>query len=126
MSIRNKNIKKILWMTGFLTASTILGGCSSTPRGLQHVPAQPATVQDSVQTQEEQGFAATAGSLAVGATGLIQSTPVGVAQVTVRSIYTNALGESCKKLYLKGKDAEGVCGVCLGNDGVWRYVPSLQ
>ena len=113
-------------MTGFLTASTILGGCSSTPRGLQHVPAQPVPIQDSVQTQEEQGFAASAGNLAVGATGLIQSTPVGMAQVTVRSSYTNALGESCKKLFIKGSNAEAVCGVCLGKDGVWRYVPVVQ
>lgn len=126
MSIQTKNIKKTIWMVGCLVTSVMLSGCSSTPRGLQHVPAQPIAIQDPVQTQQEQSFASTAGNLEVGAAGIIQATPIGMAQATVRSSYMNALGEKCKKIHLKSKSTEANCGVCLGKDGVWRYVPSVQ
>lgn len=126
MSIQTKNFKKTIWMVGCLVTGVMLSGCSSTPRGLQHVPAQPIAIQDPVQTQEEHSFASTAGNLQVGVAGIIQATPIGLAQATVRSSYVNALGEKCKKIHLKSKSTETNCGVCLGKDGVWRYVPSVQ
>lgn len=108
------------------TVAICLTGCSSTPRGLQHIPAQPVAIPEPVQTQQEHSFASTAGNLEVGAAGIIQATPIGMAQATVLSSYMNALGEKCKKIHLKSKSSESNCGVCLGKDGVWRYVPSVQ
>lgn len=121
MEVISKNEIRIL--IGAVAAGLILSGCSSTPRGLQHVPAEPAAVIDAVQTPEEQGFAMAAGRLEIGTASVIQGTPLGMAQVRAVSAYTNALGEQCKHLEVKTQDAASSCGVCLGKDGVWRYVP---
>lgn len=117
---------KAAWIFAVAAAALMLSGCSSTPRGLQHVPSDPAVVQDPVQSAEARSFAAAAGSLEAGASAVIQPTPIGTAQATVQSTYMNALGEQCKKILLKTQNAEAVCGVCLGKDNVWRYVPALQ
>ena len=108
------------------TVAICLSGCSSTPRGLQHIPAQSVAIQEPVQTQQEHSFASTAGHLEEGSARIIQTTPIGMAQAMVRASYMNALGEQCKKIHLKSKNSEANCGVCLGKDGIWRYVPSVQ
>lgn len=101
-----------------------LAGCSSTPRGLQHVPTQPAVVVDPSQTENERSFAASAAKLEVGGSAsVIQVTPVGPAQAIAVASYKNALGEDCKRVELRSRDSSKVCGVCLGSDGVWRVVP---
>lgn len=106
------------------SALMVLAGCSSTPRGLQHVPSQPAVVVDSAQSEDEQSFAASAARLEVGGSAsVIQVTPIGPAQAIAAAAYKNALGEDCKRVELRSRDASSVCGVCLGKDGVWRLVP---
>lgn len=115
-----KNAKIIL-----LAALSVLlvSGCQA-PRGLQHVPSQPAVVVDPSQSENEQSFAASAAKLEVGGSAaVIQTTPIGLAQAIAVATYKNALGEDCKRIELRNKDASSVCGVCLGKDGIWRVVP---
>ena len=101
-----------------------LAGCSSTPRGLQHVPTQPAVVVDPSQTENERSFATSAAKLEVGGSAaVIQTTPIGLAQAIAVATYKNALGEDCKRIEVRNKDASAACGVCLGKDGIWRVVP---
>ena len=127
MIIQINKYKKAFCTVSLLISAGLITGCSSTPRGLQHVPVKPGAVQDAAQTPDELSFAATAGKLAVGSTGVLQTTPLGkMAQTSAQSTYMNALGEECKKILVKSKDAELRCGVCLGKDGVWRYVPNVQ
>lgn len=105
-------------------ALIVLFGCTSTPRGLQHVPSQPAVVVDPSQVEADQSFASSAARLEVGGNAsVIQVTPIGPAQALAVAAYKNALGESCKRVELRSRDASSVCGVCLGKDGVWRVVP---
>lgn len=105
-------------------ALMVIAGCSSTPRGLQHVPSQPAVVVDPSQTEADQSFASSAARLEVGGSAsVIQTTPIGPAQALAVAAYKNALGEDCKRVELRSRDASSVCGVCLGKDGVWRVVP---
>ena len=99
----------------------LLVACSSTPRGLQHVPAQPVPVVDAALD-----FASTTGRLEVGTTSVVPNTPIGTAQATVMTTYVNALGESCKRIHLKNQSGETDSAVCLGKDNVWRHVPALQ
>ena len=62
-------------------ALMVIAGCSSTPRGLQHVPSQPAVVVDPSQTEADQSFASSAARLEVGGSAsVIQTTPIGPAQ----------------------------------------------
>lgn len=116
----NKKIGILLGMSAVI----FLAGCSSTPRGLQHVPVQPAVVVDPSQTEDQRSFAAAASLLEVGGSAtVIQSTPIGLAQATAVSTYKNGLGETCKRIELRNKEASSACGVCLGKDGIWRVVP---
>lgn len=105
-------------------ALVVLAGCSSTPRGLQHVPSQPAVVVDPSQTEADQSFASSAARLEVGGSAsVIQVTPIGPAQALAVGAYKNALGEACKRVELRTREASSVSGVCLGKDGIWRVVP---
>lgn len=104
----------------------LLAACSSTPRGLQHVPAQPLPVVDAAQDVKDLDFASTTGRLEVGTTSVVPNTPIGTAQATVTTTYVNALGETCKRIHLKNQSGETDSAVCLGKDNVWRHVPALQ
>ncbi len=119
-------MKKTVLRTTFiglaLSLSLLVAGCSSTPRGLNHVPAGPALVVDASQSAEEQAFAEAGGRLAEGTETVVPVTPIGMAQVRVTGTYMNALGENCRRIEAKNQNATLSCGVCLGRDGVWRYV----
>ena len=80
-------------------------------------------VVDVSQSAEERAFAEVGARLAEGAESVVQTTPIGMARVRVVGAYMNALGESCKRLEAKSQKTALTCGVCLGKDGIWRYVP---
>lgn len=112
---------KILGILG-LTMTLVLVGCSA-PRGLGHVPSTPAPVVDPAQSEVQSAFAKEAGELAVGSAASFEKTPVGSSQVRALSHYVNGLGETCTKVEMKTQSGKSLAGLCLGKDGVWRYVP---
>ncbi|MDO5531769.1 DVU3141 family protein [Sutterella sp.] len=114
-------------LTALLAATMLTAGCSSTPRGLGHVPSRPSDKNlDAPQTVEVAAFAHLAGEIPA-AQSTLANTPVGFARVTVVGEYMNGLGERCRKVQL---DAEGNvsrrAAVCRDAEGVWRYVAPLQ
>ncbi len=104
----------------------LLSGCSSTPRGLQHEASTPAVVADAAQSASDQAFAASAGSLELGSTGVIAATPIGTASVTVVDQYMNALGETCRRVEVRNQTESMKGAVCLGLDKTWRFIRPLQ
>ena len=121
-------MKKALFKMAQIVGASVflmLVGCSTVPRGLHHTPTQPMTVVDRSQTEAERIFAISAAQLEVGGSGaVIQQSPIGMTQAFAVATYMNALGEHCKRVVLRGSDADETYAVCLGKDDVWRVVPS--
>lgn len=100
----------------------LVSGCASTPRGLKHEGTRPSKVVEEAQSAVEQNLSIAVSRLGLGATEVVQETPIGVATVTVIGEYLNGLGETCKRVQIQNEGNILKGAVCLGDDHIWRFV----
>ncbi len=118
---------KVLKLVLMVSVSTLLLSACGAPRGLDHHASRPSQENlDIPQSASMVKWSEEVSDMPVG-----QSVKLTIDDQTylfeVREFYTNALGESCRRLHLETEKDQMIkkAAVCKTSEGQWRYVKPL-
>lgn len=120
-------MRKIFKLVLLVSVSSLFLSACGAPRGLDHRASRPSHENlDVPQSTSLVKWSEEVSSMPVG-----QSVKLTIDDQTylieIGEKYTNALGESCRRLHLKAKNDRMTkeAAVCKTSEGQWRYVEPL-